>query len=198
MDSFSIIAVALAYLIGAIPFGLLFARLLTGRDPRQHGSKNIGATNALRTGGKLVGALTLAADIAKGIVPVAAIRLLDSGEQLTALVALAAFFGHIFPVYLGFRGGKGVATMFGVIIPWAPWAALSAFAVWLIFFYFTRYVSMASMLAGVALPLAGWLLGGSIWLIATGGVLGGVMIVRHHANIRRLLAGEELKAGGHG
>lgn len=187
---------AAAYLIGAVPFGLLFARLLTGRDPRQHGSKNIGATNALRTGGKLVGILTLVADIAKGALPVAIVLVMDSREELVAAVALAAFFGHIFPVYLGFRGGKGVATMFGVLIPWAPWVAVISFAVWLLVFRTFRYVSMASMLAGVTLPVAAWMLEGSLWLVATGAVLGGVMIIRHHANIRRLLAGEEPKAGG--
>lgn len=196
MDSFSIIAVVSAYLVGAVPFGLLFARLLTGKDPREHGSKNIGATNAMRTGGKLVGILTLVADIVKGSLPVAIVLIVEAGEELVALVALAAFFGHIFPVYLGFKGGKGVASMFGVLIPWAPWVAVISFAVWLLVFRISRYVSMASMLAGATLPVAAWLLDGSFWLVGTGAILGGVMIMRHHANIRRLMAGEEPKAGG--
>jgi len=185
-----------AYLVGAVPFGLLFARLLTGKDPRQHGRKNIGATNALRTGGKLVGILTLIADIVKGAVPVAIVMMLEKGEALLALVALAAFFGHIFPVYLGFKGGKGVATMFGVLIPWAPWVAVISFAVWLLVFRLSRYVSLASISAGVTLPVAAFALGGSSWLVAVGAILGCVMIARHHGNIRRLLAGEELKVGG--
>lgn len=196
MDTFTIAAVVSAYLVGAVPFGLLFARLLTGKDPRQHGSKNIGATNALRTGGKLVGILTLIADIVKGAVPVAIVMMLEKGESLLALVALAAFFGHIFPVYLGFKGGKGVATMFGVLIPWAPWVAVASFAVWLLVFRLSRYVSLASISAGATLPVAAWALSGSLWLVAVGAILGCVMIVRHHGNIRRLLAGDELKVGG--
>lgn len=195
MDIITISAVVAAYLVGAVPFGLLFARLLTGKDPRDHGSKNIGATNALRTGGKLVGILTLLADIIKGAVPVAAVIWVSGDERLVAAVALAAFFGHIFPLYLGFKGGKGVATMFGVLIPWMPWAALISFSIWLLLFRVSRYVSMASIAAGAVLPLAAWLLGGSVVAIGTCVLLGGVMIVRHHANIRRLLAGEELKAG---
>jgi glycerol-3-phosphate acyltransferase PlsY len=98
-----LIAAITAYLIGSIPFGLLFARWLTGKDPRSHGSGNIGATNAMRTGGKKVGAFTLLADILKGTVPVATAIMFDSEQLLVATVALAAFIGHIFPIYLGFK-----------------------------------------------------------------------------------------------
>lgn len=185
-----------AYLIGAVPFGLLFARLLTGVDPREHGSGNIGATNALRTAGKKVGALTLLADILKGVVPVALAVALDADERLVAAVALAAFLGHIFPVYLGFKGGKGVATMFGVVIPWLPWVAVGAFAVWFIAFKLTRYVSLASISAGVSMPLLVLVLQASWIAFAVCVVLAVIMILRHQGNIRRLLAGEEPKTGG--
>jgi glycerol-3-phosphate acyltransferase PlsY len=189
------IAVLAAYLVGAIPFGLLFARLLTGKDPRQHGSGNIGATNAMRTGGKMVGILTLLADIIKGAVPVALAMAYGDDELLVAAVALAAFFGHIFPIYLGFKGGKGVATMFGVVIPWLPWAAVGAFAVWFISFKLSHYVSLASIAAGVSLPLFSLLLQASwasFWVCT---ILGALMIIRHQSNIKRLIAGDEPRAG---
>ncbi len=188
-------AVVAAYLIGAIPFGLLFARLLTGKDPREHGSGNIGATNAMRTGGKRVGAITLLADILKGTIPVAIAIALDVDELLIGAVALSAFLGHIFPIYLGFRGGKGVATMFGVVIPWLPWVAAGAFAVWIIVFRLTRYVSLASILAGISLPLFTLSLRASWVEFGLCIMLGGIMILRHQSNIRRLIAGEEPKTG---
>lgn len=195
MSILSVAAVVAAYLIGAIPFGLLFARLLTGKDPRQHGSGNIGATNAMRTGGKKVGALTLLADILKGTIPVAITIALESEELLVGAVALAAFLGHIFPVYLGFKGGKGVATMFGVVIPWLPWVAVGAFSVWFISFKLTRYVSLASIIAGASLPLFSLLVQASWAAFGVCTVLGTLMILRHRENIQRLIAGDEPKAG---
>ncbi len=196
MILFSVSAVVAAYLIGAIPFGLLFARMLSGKDPREHGSGNIGATNAMRTGGKKVGALTLLADIVKGTIPVAAVIALDGDEPLIALVALAAFIGHIFPVYLGFRGGKGVATMFGVVLPWLPWVATGAFIVWLISFKLTRYVSLSSIFAGISMPLFALVLQASWAAFGICMVLGVLMILRHRSNIQRLIAGQEPKTGG--
>jgi glycerol-3-phosphate acyltransferase PlsY len=184
-------AILAAYLLGAIPFGLLLSRIISKRDPREHGSGNIGATNAMRTGGKLVGALTLLADIVKGVVPVAVAMAAEWAEVWIAVIALAAFLGHIFPVYLKFKGGKGVATMFGVIIPWQPWAAVIAFAVWLLSLRLSGYVSLSSILAGLSLPLAAWGLGASVPCIVVCGVLACLMILRHAGNIRRLLDGSE-------
>lgn len=195
MSILSVAAVFAAYLIGAIPFGLLFARLLTGKDPRLHGSGNIGATNAMRTGGKKVGVLTLLADILKGTAPVAFVMAWDGEEFLIGAVALAAFLGHVFPVYLGFKGGKGVATMFGVVIPWLPWVAIGAFVVWFICFKLTRYVSLASVVAGVSLPLFSLLVQASWAAFGVCTMLGALMILRHQSNIKRLIAGDEPKAG---
>lgn len=189
------LAVLAAYLLGAVPFGLIFSRLISHRDPRQFGSGNIGATNALRTGGKLVGGLTLVADILKGVLPVALARAFGWDDVWTAAMALAAFFGHIFPIYLGFKGGKGVATMFGVILPWLPWAAVAAFVVWFVSLKIWHYVSLASILAGLALPPAVWLLGGSLPAIATAIVLAVMMTLRHVSNIQRLLNGSEPTTG---
>lgn len=193
MSLTEILAIVAAYLIGAVPFGLIFARILTGKDPRQHGSGNIGATNALRTSGKAVGALTLLADIVKGSIPVAIAIAVEAEELLVGAIALAAFLGHIFPVYLGFKGGKGVATMFGVIIPWMPWVAAGAFAVWLVAFKVSRYVSIASMLSGLALPAFALILQDEWLPVIVCAFLGLVMIIRHQSNIVRLLAGEESK-----
>ncbi len=186
-----------AYLLGAIPFGLLFSKLLGKKDPRDYGSGNIGATNAMRTGGKTVGVLTLLADMMKGAVPVAlALHIAHYAESTVALIALSAFLGHIFPVYLKFQGGKGVATMFGVLIPWLPWLALAAFALWLLVFYTTHYVALASILAALVLPAGGWWLGKDLAVLLVLVVLALLVMVRHHSNIRRLLRHEEPRTGG--
>ncbi|MDX8383073.1 MAG: glycerol-3-phosphate 1-O-acyltransferase PlsY [Ghiorsea sp.] len=183
------------YFLGAIPFGLLFAKWMTGKDPREHGSGNIGATNALRTGGKKVGICTLLADILKGVLPVALALKLGFSALEVGFIALTAFLGHIFPVYLKFKGGKGVATMFGVLIPWLPWVAVLSFVIWFVAFKMTRYVSLASVLSGLALPLLAWLLSASVPAVITCAVLGSIMTIRHTENIERLLAGTESKVG---
>jgi len=191
----TVLIVAGAYLVGAIPFGLLFAFWLTGKDPRQHGSGNIGATNVVRTGGKAIGLLTLIADIAKGAAPVA-LALYFADEITVALVAVAVFLGHLYPVYLRFKGGKGVATLFGIVLPWQPWLAVAVFVVWVIVFGLSRYVSLASILAGLSLPLFAWRLDASGTCIAVMVLLCLMMIARHGGNIRRLASGTELKVGG--
>ncbi len=185
---------SLTYFLGAVPFGLLFARWLTGKDPREHGSGNIGATNAMRTGGKKVGIFTLIADVLKGVLPVSLALYLEFTQLEITLIALAAFLGHIFPIYLKFKGGKGVATMFGVLIPWLPWVAVISFAIWFVSFKLSRYVSLASILAGVSLPILAWFLGSSLEAVFTCVVLGGLMSVRHQDNIKRLIAGTESKS----
>jgi glycerol-3-phosphate acyltransferase PlsY len=190
-----------AYLLGGIPFGLLFSRWLVGKDPREHGSGNIGATNAMRTGGKKVGILTLLADIGKGSLAVILAQTLQPDTTLVAAVALAVFLGHIFPVYLAFKGGKGVATMFGVLIPWLPWVAVTTFMCWLSLFKLTRYVSLASVVAGLMLPLLAWgfdrlqwseVSAPTLWVCM---ILGALMVLRHIGNIKRLWMGEEPKVG---
>ncbi|MBL4760451.1 MAG: glycerol-3-phosphate 1-O-acyltransferase PlsY [Mariprofundaceae bacterium] len=197
----AIAAILSAYLLGAIPFGLLFARWLTGKDPREHGSGNIGATNALRTGGKKVGILTLLADIGKGSLAVALAGYLQDDMTLLAAIALAVFIGHVFPIYLKFKGGKGVATMFGVLIPWLPWVAIASFVIWLLLFKLTRYVSLASVVAAIMLPFFTWLFGILLWSTNEPSslfaciLLALLVVARHIGNMRRLLAGEEPKTG---
>ncbi len=193
MQQSVIILASISYLIGAIPFGILFARWLTGKDPREHGSGNTGATNALRTGGKKVGVLTLIADVLKGAIPVALVLQLEFNQSQVLIVALAAFFGHIFPVYLKFKGGKGVATMFGVLLPWVPLTAVFTFAAWLILFKVTRYVSLASIGAAFALPFIAWFSHDSDAALIACLVVGGAVAMRHHDNVSRLIAGTETK-----
>jgi len=186
----------LAYLLGGIPFGLIFSRWLAHRDPREVGSGNIGATNAMRAGGKRVGLLTLVGDIGKGSLAVAlALSLPATGAWFVPAVALAAFLGHIFPLYLRFRGGKGVATMFGVLLPWQPWLAVIAFVLWLLLLKLARYVSLASIVAGWSLPLAAWAIGLGPIDVFVCLLFAVLMTQRHRTNIQRLRAGTEPRVG---
>jgi len=188
-------AVCLAYLLGAIPFGLILSKYSGKSDPRRHGSGNIGATNVMRTGGKLIGIVTLLADVGKGTLAVAAAIAAGLSQTWVAAIAMAAFVGHIFPIYLKFRGGKGVATMFGVMLPWQPWAAAGAFVVWLLVFRFSHYVSLASILAGLSLPALVWLANGSIACLLTSMALAALMTARHAGNIQRIIDGVEPVSG---
>jgi len=178
-----------------VPFGLLLSKALCKRDPRDYGSGNIGATNAMRTGGKLVGALTLLADIGKGAIPVSLALLAKQPESQVAAIAVATFLGHIFPVYLKFRGGKGVATMLGVILPWQPLIAAIGLFAWLILLKITRYVSLSSILAAVLLPLTLAFSDASTPALLAGTIFASLVTLKHAGNIRRLLNGTEPSIG---
>jgi len=184
-------AVLAAYLLGAIPFGLLLTKVLSNRDPREHGSGNIGATNAMRTGGKRAGALTLLADIIKGVIPVALAIYAGLSELWIGVVAAATFIGHLFPVYLRFKGGKGVATMLGVMLPWQPLVAVIGLLLWFVLMKLSHYVSLASILAALALPLLVGLTGGSIPALIVGMLIASLVTLKHASNIKRLLDGTE-------
>ena len=187
-----------AYLIGAVPFGLLIG-FLNGKDVRKEGSCNIGATNVTRVVGKWWGKLCFLCDFLKGFLPVIlTMRLLDPGSGwLTALAAVAAMLGHVFPVYLGFKGGKGVSTAAGAALALCPLAVVIAGAVWVIVFFLSRYVSLASLAAALALPVSAWLLGifGVTKFFLPFGIVLIVFAVltfwRHRSNIGRLLNGTE-------
>jgi glycerol-3-phosphate acyltransferase PlsY len=183
----------LAYLVGSIPFGVLITRALGLGDLRAIGSGNIGATNVLRTGSKAAAAATLLLDAAKGAAAVLAARALV-GEQAAMLAGLAAFLGHLFPVWLKFRGGKGVATFLGLTLALAWPAGLAACATWLAVALATRYSSLAALVAAATAPV--WLaLFGRADAAPLGIAVAALVLVRHHANIRRLLAGTEPKIG---
>jgi acyl phosphate:glycerol-3-phosphate acyltransferase len=187
--------VAAAYLLGAVPFGLLIARLRAGVDLRQVGSGNIGATNVLRAVGKGAAALTLLLDLAKGALAVLVARALGASALGVALVAVAAVLGHVFPVFLGFRGGKGVATTLGAVLAAMPVVGLLLLAIWLGVALVGRYSSLAALAAVVALPGLSWLLDGRLPLVIASGALAVLVVARHHENIARLWHGTEGKIG---
>jgi len=183
--------VPLGYLSGSIPFGLLIARASMGVDVRRIGSGNIGATNVLRAAGKGAAALTLALDMLKGWAPVALGRVLGVSDAQVASVALAAFLGHLYPIFLGFRGGKGVATFLGVLLGLFPKVALLVAGVWMLVAAMFRYSSLAALIASAASPILIWLLDGRPLFVMLAGVLFSFILIRHRENIRCLLAGEE-------
>jgi glycerol-3-phosphate acyltransferase PlsY len=188
-------AVFVAYLIGSVPSGLVLSKLFGKQDPREYGSGNIGATNVTRTGGKLLGAFTMLADIFKGLVPVILAIFAGLSEEWIAAVALAVFLGHLFPLYLKFKGGKGVATMLGVMLPWQPVIALVGLAIWILLLRFSHYVSLSSILTSLALPLLAWGTGGSIACLLVSIVFAFLVTVKHAGNIRRLVDGTEPMTG---
>ena len=184
----------LGYLLGSIPFGLLLTRAAGLGDIRRVGSGNIGATNVLRTGRRMLAFGTLLLDGAKGAAAVLA-GLLLAGRWGLAVGGLAAVLGHLFPVWLGFRGGKGVATGFGVMIAASPIAGLAAGAVWIAVAAATRLSSAGALSAFVAAPLLAWALGARPLVVALAACVAALVWARHHANIRRLLAGTEPRIG---
>ena len=184
----------IGYLFGSIPAGVILAKVMGLGNLREIGSGNIGATNVLRTGNKKAAALTLLFDGGKAIVAILLARLL-AGEDAAQIAALAAFIGHCFPVWLGFKGGKGVATYFGIVLVLAPMAGLVACAIWLITAALFRYSSLAALLTAGWTPVAMTFLGESTTFFL-GIVLGIAIYIRHWGNISRLRRGEETKIGG--
>jgi glycerol-3-phosphate acyltransferase PlsY len=186
----------LAYLLGSVPTGLLVARLLGGADPRTQGSGNLGAANLYRLLGLKAGAFTLLGDIGKGALPVglALARLSFLGpwqETAVALVGAAAVLGHVFPLYLGFKGGKGVATSFGVVAVLSPWAALNLALVYLIALSQTRIFSISALIGAWLLPVAMGLFADSKAYLLLAGGLSGLILVRHRDNLERFFQGRE-------
>ena len=195
-----------AYLLGSIPFGLVLVRIFRKEDIRQQGSGNIGATNVIRSGSKGLGAVTFLLDAAKGFGAVIfawqlALHMHQTqlqAQNLAATAAVCAIVGHIYTVWLRFKGGKGVATGFGVFLGIAPLSALVALLAFIVAFAISRYVSLASILAAIVFPLAALLRHHeplTPFMIAVVILLPLLIILKHHANIRRLLAGTEYRFG---
>ena len=190
-----LVLVVAAYLLGSLPFGVLIARLAGDVDLRRVGSGNIGATNVLRVVGTGAALFTLLGDIGKGALAVGLARRLDVNAQVVAAVALAAVLGHVFPVWTGFRGGKGVATTLGVILATMPVVGGLLLLVWLAVAALSRYSSLAALVAVATMPVFVWVADGRWVMLALSGALAMLVVVRHRDNIRRLVAGTEGKIG---
>jgi glycerol-3-phosphate acyltransferase PlsY len=188
-------ALLFGYLLGSIPFGLIFTRMAGLGDVRKIGSGNIGATNVLRTGHKGLAAATLLGDALKGTAAV--LIAAQWGPQFAMLAALGAFLGHLFPVWLGFKGGKGVATFIGVLIGLKPLAALIFVLIWLGVAFASKYSSLSALVASAATPIILWLLG-EPGMAGIAVVLVALLWWKHGQNISRLLAGTEGKIGQKG
>ncbi|MBI5014001.1 MAG: glycerol-3-phosphate 1-O-acyltransferase PlsY [Deltaproteobacteria bacterium] len=187
--------VAFAYLLGSVPVGILVSRFFGGEDPRDAGSGNIGATNVARTLGRLPGIVTLVGDVLKGFVPALWAAQAFSSPWAVATVGLAAFLGHVFPLYIGFKGGKGVATGLGVFLALAPGSALLAACVFGAVVWKWRIVSLASLSAAAALPLLAGFLGRPAAIVFLAAVVAGVTAWKHQGNIERLMEGTESRLG---
>ena len=193
------LAILAAYLLGSVSFAVVVSRAMGLADPRTYGSKNPGATNVLRTGNKAAAVLTLVGDALKGWFAVWLVQrygpALGIGDWGVALAGVAVFLGHLYPVYFGFKGGKGVATAAGVIVALNPWLGLAAGATWLIIAFFFRYSSLASLIAAgfaVFYSAFGWGFDERFVALA---IIAGFVVFRHQGNIRNLVAGKERRIG---
>lgn len=188
-----------AYLLGSIPFAVVMSKLFGLADPRSYGSKNPGATNVLRSGNKPAAALTLLLDAGKGLAAVVLVKQFGPHYGLydgtVALVALAVFLGHLYPLFLGFKGGKGVATAIGIWFAIDLWLGLGALLTWIIIAVFLRYSSLAAMVAALFVPFYYVLLFGTDVLAAAMLVISGLILYRHRRNMSNLLQGKESRIG---
>ena len=201
---FPLLATVLAYLTGSLSFAVIVSRAMGLSDPRSFGSKNPGATNVLRSGSKLAAILTLLLDAAKGWLPVVLIKwygpFYGMGDGTMALVGLAAFLGHLFPVFFRFEGGKGVATALGVLLGLNPWLGLATALIWLMMAVLFRYSSLASITAALLAPVVYVLGDGELWITSKSitlavSVMALFLLYRHAENINRLIKGTESRLG---
>ena len=184
-----------AYLLGSVSSAVIVCRSMGLGDPRSQGSGNPGATNVLRLHGKTAAALTLAGDVVKGVLPVLLAHAARAAEPIVALTALAAFTGHLYPVFFGFRGGKGVATLIGVLLGLYWLLGLAFIGTWLLVAALFRYSSLAALVASAAAPLYAVLLEAGTFIAAASAIMAAILYWRHRSNIRNLLAGTEDKIG---
>lgn len=201
-----LMAAVVAYLLGSIPFGYLLVRFFRKEDIREKGSGNIGATNVIRSGAKGLGAVTFLLDVLKGYVAVVVCGAMATWQGATpevrmnaiAVAAICAILGHIYTVWLRFKGGKGVATAFGVFLALAPWAALAALGVFVVVFALSRYVSLGSILSAIAFPIFALVIPHAPrtpWATAVTFLIPLIVILKHHQNIARLIRGTEYRFG---
>ena len=186
-----IVWIVAAYLIGSVSFGIIFSKLFSLPDPRTVGSGNIGATNIARSGKKLPAILTLLGDALKGWLPVWLALQSNMLMWVVASIGLAVFFGHLYPIYHKFKGGKGVATALGVMLAVSAWLGLAIFVTWVIVFALFRYSSLAAIIAAIAAPIYAWLLLPYKDYVLMVLLISAVLVWRHRSNIQKLLAGTE-------
>jgi glycerol-3-phosphate acyltransferase PlsY len=195
----SLLAIAVAYLIGSLSFAVIVSRVMGLDDPRSYGSKNPGATNVLRSGNRVAAVLTLLLDALKGFVPVLAAQALAAhfgwGETTVAFVGLAAFLGHLWPVFFRFVGGKGVATAAGVLLAFNPWLGAAALATWIAVALVSRYSSLAAIATAALAPVYQLLIWGQSPTVLAVAAMSLLLLWRHGGNMRKLLAGTESKIG---
>jgi glycerol-3-phosphate acyltransferase PlsY len=190
-----ILVIAGAYLIGSVSAAIITCRIMGLPDPRSSGSKNPGATNVLRLGGKKAAIITLLGDLIKGLLPVLVAQLMQLDMSIIALTGLAAFLGHLYPVFFGFQGGKGVATALGVYFGIAWQAGLLFVAVWLVVASISRISSLSALTATLFMPAFFYYFSGSLWVAGTTSVMAALIFWRHRSNIRKIIDGTEKQLG---
>ena len=197
MTSIEISLIVAAYLIGSISAAIVVCKLMGLPDPRSQGSGNPGATNVLRVGGKKAAAITLFGDMLKGFLPVLVGKLLAVSDLALAIVGIAAFIGHLYPVFFGFKGGKGVATMLGVLFGWHWAVGLATALTWVLMAKVFKISSLSALVATLLAPLYIYLvMGKTLPIIISASVMTLILFIRHRSNIRNLLTGKEGKIGG--
>lgn len=187
--------VPLAYLMGSVSTAVIVSRLAGLPDPREQGSKNPGATNVLRLGGKKAAAVTLAGDALKGLLPLLLARYLGVQPEILAATGLAAFLGHLYPIFFGFKGGKGVATALGVLTGFSGWVGLSVLVTWVLVALISRISSLSALVAATMAPVYVWYFMQSPVLAGAALSMALLLVSRHRSNIERILKGEESRIG---
>jgi acyl phosphate:glycerol-3-phosphate acyltransferase len=187
----NVIYLLFSYLIGAISFGIVMSYLFSLPDPRTIGSKNPGATNVLRTGKKLAALLTLLGDALKGALTVGLAQYFELSSLMVGLIAIATLIGHVFPIYYGFKGGKGVATAAGILFMFSWVMGLTVLGIWLGVFFIWRYSSLAAIIAGSLSPVIGFFYGIDFYELIASSMIALILILRHMGNIKRLIDGTE-------
>lgn len=195
MTLINIALVLAAYLLGSLSTAIILCRLMGLPDPRTQGSGNPGATNVLRFGGKKLAAFTLLGDMLKGLIPVVAASFITDNAAVLALVAMAAFLGHLYPVFFGFRGGKGVATALGVLLGLSWQVGVAVLVTWVVMALLFRISSLSALTAALLSPLYAWWLTASLVYVVMMAAIAILLLWRHRTNIKRLLAGQEKRIG---
>jgi glycerol-3-phosphate acyltransferase PlsY len=183
--------VPIGYLVGSVSSAIIVCQLMKLPDPRTEGSHNPGATNVMRIGGKKAAAITLAGDAIKGLLPVLVAKMLGVESLILASVVFAAFLGHLYPIFFGFKGGKGVATSFGVSLGVSWFLGMAVSGTWFLVYKISKISSLSALVAAVLTPFYTWLIVGDSYLVGVFVLISIVLLWRHQSNIKRLLAGEE-------